>query len=46
MRKLTLFLVILLLVVIAGGIAVLAFWELPPPVTTMEKTIPNDRLQP
>jgi len=42
MRKLLLGLFLLLVVVIVG---VSAFYEVPPPLTMMEKPIPNDRLQ-
>lgn len=46
MRKFLLSLFLLLLVVIVIGLGVLAFYEVPAPVTVMEKTIPNDRLTP
>jgi hypothetical protein len=45
MRKFLFSLFLLLLVVIVIGLGVSAFYEVPPPVTMMEKPIPNDRLQ-
>ncbi len=43
MRKFFLGLLLLLLFAAIAGVGVMAFWELPAPVTTMEKSIPNDR---
>lgn len=45
MRKLLFGFFLLLLAVIVIGLGVSAFYEVPPPVVMMEKTIPNDRLQ-
>jgi hypothetical protein len=45
MRKFLFAVFLLLLAVIVIGLGVSAFYEVPPPVTMMEKTIPNDRLQ-
>lgn len=42
---LTRLLVILVLLVLVGGIAVLATWDMPPPSATVEKVIPNDRFE-
>ena len=44
MLKLTL--IVVLAVVIGGGLAFLASWDIPAPTATMEKDIPNDRLAP
>ena len=46
MRKFLLSLLLLVLVVIVIGLGVSAFYEVPPPTAMMEKTVPNDRLQP
>lgn len=46
MRKFLYSLLLLLLVVIVIGLGVSAFYEVPAPVATMEKAIPNDRLAP
>ncbi len=46
MRKFLYSLLLVLLVVIVAGLGVSAFYEVPPPVTMMERTIPNDRLAP
>ncbi|HTO81409.1 MAG TPA: hypothetical protein VMQ73_04195 [Methylomirabilota bacterium] len=43
MRKFFFSLLLLLLVVVVVGMGVSAFWEVPAPVTMMEKTIPNDK---
>jgi len=44
MRKFLYSLFLLLLVVVVVGLGVSAFWEVPAPVTMMEKPIPNDKL--
>jgi hypothetical protein len=36
---------ILVAVVLVGGVAFLATWDMPPPTTTVEKVIPNDRFK-
>ncbi|MCB2101659.1 MAG: hypothetical protein KDE22_12355 [Rhodobacterales bacterium] len=43
MKSLSRILVLLVLLAIAGGVAFLAHWDIPAPVTTVEKVIPNDR---
>ncbi len=43
MGKLTIALVLLLLVAAAGGAAFLATWEIPPPISDVEKVLPNDK---
>lgn len=43
MGKLTITLVLLLLVAAAGGAAFLATWEIPPPISNVEKVLPNDK---
>lgn len=40
---LTRLLIILVLLVIVGGVAFLATWDMPPPSSKVEKVIPNDR---
>jgi len=46
MLRLTLIVVLVAAVVIGGGLAFLASWDIPAPTMTMEKDIPNDRLAP
>ena len=46
MRRLFLGFLMLCLIAAVVGFGVLAFWEVPPPMTTIEKTVPNDRLSP
>jgi hypothetical protein len=46
MRKFLFSLFVLVLVVIVVGLGVSAFYEVSPPTMMMEKTIPNERLQP
>ena len=41
--RLTLIAVLVAVVVIGGGLAFLASWDIPAPTVTMEKDIPNDR---
>ncbi len=36
---------VLIAVVVVGGVAFLATWDMPAPKTTIEKAIPNDRLK-
>ncbi len=43
MNKFIAFLVILLVVALAGGVVFLATWDIPPPVQEVEKVLPNDR---
>lgn len=42
MGKLTIALVLILGVAAAGGAAFLATWEIPPPLSNVERVIPND----
>lgn len=42
---LTRLLVILVLLVLVGGVVVLATWDMPPPSAPVEKVIPNDRFE-
>ncbi|CAA7618695.1 hypothetical protein [Magnetospirillum sp. UT-4] len=44
MSKIAGILVVLLLAVVVGGGAFLATFDLPPPLATVEKVIPDDRL--
>lgn len=39
------FLLALVAVIILGGVAFLATWDMPAPVATTEKVIPNERFQ-
>jgi len=34
---------VVLVVVLVGGLVLLATWDMPAPTTTIEKVIPNDR---
>lgn len=43
MRRLILGFLTVCLIAVVVGFGVLAFWEVPPPTTTIEKTVPNDR---
>jgi len=43
MRKFTLFLLVLLIVAVGGGLAFLATWEIPAPSKKVEKVLDNDR---
>lgn len=42
MGKLTIALVLLLLLAAGGGAAFLATWEIPPPISNVDKVLPND----
>lgn len=44
MKKLTTIAIAAVLVIILGGAAFLATWEIPPPSQLVEKDIPDDRL--
>lgn len=39
------FLLVLVAVIILGGVAFLATWDMPAPTVTTEKIIPNERFQ-
>ena len=43
MRGLTKFLLIVLIMLLAGSTIFLASWDIPPPSSTIEKTRPDDR---
>ena len=43
MRKFILFLFVLLIVAVGGGLAFLATWEIPAPSQKVEKVLKNDR---
>ena len=45
MRRPIAVLIAVFALVIAGGAAFLATWEIPPPTHTIETVIPNDRFQ-
>jgi hypothetical protein len=43
MGKLTIALVLILLLAAGGGTAFLATWEIPPPISNVDKVLPNDK---
>ena len=43
MGKLTVFILVLLLLGAGGGAAFLATWEIPAPVSNVDKVLPNDQ---
>lgn len=43
MRFIARFLMLVIVAAVVGGGAFLATWDIPPPTTHVEKTIPNDR---
>jgi len=43
MRKMPVFILVLLVVLAAGGAGMLASWDIPAPVSTVEKVIPDER---
>ena len=43
MSKMTVFILFLLLAAVAGGGLFIVTWEIPPPTTQVEKTIPDDK---
>ncbi|MCK5779009.1 MAG: hypothetical protein KAH11_09465 [Rhodospirillales bacterium] len=43
MGKLTVFILVLLLLGAGGGAVFLATWEIPAPVSNVEKVLPNDQ---
>ncbi|MCW8914709.1 MAG: hypothetical protein OQK24_02515 [Magnetovibrio sp.] len=43
MRKMPVFLLVLVLVAVGGGAVMLATWDIPAPVSTVEKVIPDER---
>lgn len=43
MRKFTLFLLVLLIVAVGGGLAFLTTWDIPAPSKKVEKVLDNDR---
>lgn len=45
MPKLLGFILILLVLALVGGAIYIAVWDVPPPVRTIEKTLPDDVLQ-
>jgi hypothetical protein len=44
MSKLSRFLLLLVLIVVLGGVIFLVSWDIPPPVKSVEITLPDDRL--
>ncbi len=45
MRKLTMFIAVVVLALVGAGAAFLATWEIPPPSAVVEKVIPDDRFK-
>lgn len=45
MAFLTRAVIILVLILVVGGVGFLATWDMPPPSSTIEKVIPNDRFK-
>ena len=43
MRKTPVIILVLLVVLVAGGAGMLATWDIPAPVSTVEKVIPDER---
>lgn len=43
MRRLTKIVLLLCTAAVAGMVVFLATWDIPPPITTIETVIPNDR---
>jgi len=43
MRKMPVILLVLVVVLVAGGAGWLATWDIPAPVSTVEKVIPDER---
>jgi len=44
-RRFSRYLFLLVGLVILGGVAFLATWDMPPPTAKVEKVIPNDRFR-
>lgn len=42
--KVSLAILVIVLLLVAGGFAFLSVWTIPPPVEQVEKVIPDDRL--
>jgi len=43
MKRMPLIIIVLLLAASAGGVGMLATWDIPAPVSTVEKVLPNER---
>ena len=43
MSRASVVILLAMLVAVAGGLAYLATWDIPPPSAPVEQTIPNDR---
>jgi len=43
MKRMPVAIIILLLAALAGGVGMLATWDIPAPVTTVEKVLPDER---
>ena len=45
MSRLTVVVLLIVVVAIAGGAVFVLTWDIPPPTRTIEKIVPNDRFQ-
>jgi hypothetical protein len=45
MRRSSIAVLVLVVVGLAGGLGLLAMWDIPPPSSTVEQVIPNDRFR-
>jgi hypothetical protein len=43
MKRLPIVIFVFLLVAVVGGVAMLATWDIPAPVTTVKKVLPDER---
>lgn len=43
MKKLSLLVLVTFILAVGGGVAFLATWDIPAPVTNVERVIPDDR---
>lgn len=44
MLKLTVAIIVLIVVLLGGGVAYLALWDIPAPSKSVEKVVPDERL--
>ena len=44
MKRMPIIIIVLLLAASAGGVGMLATWDIPAPVTTVEKVLPDERV--
>ena len=43
MKRMSVVIFVLLLAAVGGGVVVLATWDIPAPVTTVERVLPDER---